>query len=245
MAIIVFQHSNHGGAGRLGTTLRDHGYKLEYRRPDVHGTDPNRGVPPDLNNVHGVIILGGPQYVTDTEKTPWLAAECAFVKTAHEAGLPVIGICLGAQMIAQALGGSVDWKERPALGMLKLSLNVPGQTETIFNGISWEHPQFFSCSQEVKKLPAGATVLASAPSTANAAFKVGLRTYAFQFHPECDKPMLAALSADSCAVMEKAGTSQSDIDAQFDRDYDLYARSSDRLCVNIATYCLPFAARVR
>lgn len=241
MSIIIFQHSDIGGPGRLGACLRDHGFRLDIRRPDLHPSDPLKGVPADLDNVHGLIILGGPMMVSDIDKTPWLQAESALLKQAHEARIPVIGICLGAQLIAHTLGGKVDWKEKPAIGMAPVSINTTGQTDTLLAGIAWSHPQFFSCSQEVKQLPPGAMLLASAPGTTNAVFKVGLRTVAFQYHFECDQPMLQALSTECCGggAGEKACVTPADLAGQIERDYANYARLSDRQCVNLATYLFP------
>lgn len=244
MSIIILQHSDTptGGAGRLATTLRDNGFPLDWRRADLQ--HPLTGVPADLDNVHGLLVLGGPQMVTDVDKLPWLAAEVQFILAAHNAQLPIIGVCLGAQLIAHALGGKVDWKEKPALGFHTLSLNPLGQTDVLFSGIQWQHPQFFSCSQEVKQLPPAAITLASAASadgnlTANAAFRVGLRTIGFQYHPECDRPQLDALVASSGDALTKAGANPADIARQIDAGYDTYARMGDRLALNLVTYLFP------
>lgn len=237
MPILILQHSDHGGPGRLGACLRDHGFRLDFRRPDQHAADPRKGVPPDLDGVQGLVILGGPMMVTELDKTPWMQAEAALIEQAHETRVPMVGICLGAQLIAQTLGGEVDWKEKPMIGMSRVSVNTTGQVDTLFAGIAWYHPQFFSCSQEVKQPPPGSTLLASAPGTPNAAFRVGLRTAAFQYHFECDRPMLDQLGKETCgSAGDKACTTTGDLAGQFDRDYETYGRLSDRLCVNLVTY---------
>jgi len=243
MSIIVLQHSDIGGPGRIGATLRDHGFRLDLRRPDRHGTDPKLGVPSDIDNIHGLLILGGPMMVTDIDKTPWMQSEATLIKAAHEARLPIIGICLGAQLIGQTLGGKIDWKETPAMGFLTTAISIAGQTEPLVGGIAWQHPSFFSCSQEVKQLPPGSLNLASAPGTPNAIFKVGLRTIAFQSHPECDRPMLEALTNESASGLAKANLAASDVKAQIDLHYANYARIGDRIAVNLATYLFPLTRR--
>lgn len=120
--IIVFQHSDSGSAQRLGATLRDHGLDLECCRPDHPVSRTNRGVPVDFDGVRGIVILGGPQNVTDMDKHEWMRREAEYVKAAHAMELPVIGICLGAQLIAQALGGSVGYRAAPALGSFRYTV---------------------------------------------------------------------------------------------------------------------------
>ncbi len=100
MAIVVFQHADECRPGRLGLTLRDHGFRLDIRR-----VDRGDAIPPDFDNIDGVVSLGGPQYVTDSHA--WIQRELDFLAKAHERGLPVVGICLGAQLIGKALGGEV------------------------------------------------------------------------------------------------------------------------------------------
>lgn len=242
MSILVLQHSDVVGPGRIGVTLRDHGFKLDIRRPDkAQPGDKKNQVPGDLDNIHGVVLLGGPANVTDIARYPWMQREVELIKMAHAAQLPIVGVCLGCQLIGHALGGQVGVKEGgPDLGFFPMSINTTGQVETMLSGIAWNHRQLFSCSQEVKQLPPGATLLASTASTKNACFKVGLRTFAFQFHPECDREMAADL-LDDPPLMEAGRRGAADLAAELDAHYEAYARLSSRLAVNLATYCFPFS----
>lgn len=243
MPILVFQHSTIGGPGRLAATFRDHGFKLDIRRPDLGGA--GQGVPPTLDDVEGVIILGGPMNVTEIAQLPWMQQESAFIQKAHAAGLPVIGICLGAQLIAHALGGVVGPKEgAPDLGFYQTSIGIPGQTEIMMGGIPWAHPQLYSCGQEVKTTPPGAMVLASTASTKVAAFKVGLRTYGFLFHFECDRPMAELLLKESGEFAGRANKSASGLAGELDQHYATFARVADRLTVNLASFCFPLSRRM-
>lgn len=237
MTILVLQHSDIGGPGRLGATLRDHGFKLDVRRPDKFGTDSVKGVPADLDNVQAVVVLGGPMNVTDIATLPWMQAEAKLIVEARAAELPVIGICLGAQLIAHALGGEVGKREKPAVGLLPVVLNITGQTETMLSGIPWNHVGLFSCGQEVKKLPPGATLLASTKQTPVQVFRAGLRTYGFMQHFECDKPMAEALLGSERRMVEESGGTPGELKAQLDQGYEGMARLGDRLCVNIVNYC--------
>lgn len=244
MSIIVFQHSDLGTPGRLGVTLRDQGFSLDIRRPDLSsGADKNR-VPPDLDDVHGLIILGGPQNVTDIERYPWMQQEAELIRRATAAQLPVLGICLGAQLIGHALGGQVTPRDTPSVGFRAMHINTTGQIETMLAGLAWDHPQLFSCGQEVKQLPPGAQLLASADGIKHVIFRVGIRTYAFICHFECDRAFAQKLMKSSESDMARAGVSPAEVAAQVERDYAMYARQSDRLCLNIATYAFPLKRRL-
>ncbi len=245
MAILVLQHWNSGGPGRLGVTFRDHGFALDIRRPDLPAEKGGAKVPASIDGLDGMMILGGPQNVTDIDKYPWMQQEAELVRRAHAAGKPIIGICLGAQLIGHALGGKVEPRAEPALGFYPMSLTPAGQVETMMAGIAWNHPQLFSCGQSVTQLPPDSTLLAGTKLTPHQAFKVGLRTYAFQCHPECDRELTDILFKCSQDEAKALNLTVADLLAQADRDYAMYARQSDRLAVNLATYLFPVSSRMR
>jgi len=244
MAILILQHSDIGGPGRLGACLRDHGFRLDFRRPDLHPVGSPLGLPADLDNVHALVILGGPQNVTDIAKYPWMEAQAALIRQAHARELPIIGICLGAQLIAHALGGQVAPKDKPSIGFADMALTIAGQTDPILGGVAWSSPQYFSCGQEIKQLPPGAVLLASTKTTKNVVFKAGVRTFGFICHFECDRPLLDAITKASAGDLPAAGITAGEIAAQADQAYPTFARVSDRLSVNLATLCFPLARKM-
>ncbi len=245
MSIIIFQHGEGGGPGRLGTVLRDDGYTLDIRRADLPAGRGNRGVPTDLDDVRGIVILGGEQNVTDIARYAWMQQEAALIRKAHAAMIPVVGICLGSQLIAHALGGTVGPKETPDSGFRMLEVTVAGQTETMMSGVPWRSPQLFVCGQEVKALPPGATVLGSTALTKIAVYKVGLRTYGFGNHFECDRAMIEEFGGLACGIGAASGGSASvENQLAIDEHYATYARVSERLCRNITAFLLPESRRL-
>lgn len=244
MAIIVLQHTATEGPGRLGVTLRDHGQKLDVRRLDlpVGGPTNNRHVPTDFDGVDGVISLGGTMNVGDN--LPWMNAELEFLKAAHERKVPLLGICLGAQMIAKALGGEVgpmangtaEW------GMLPVTQLPIANTEIVLAGVAWRMWQFHAHGQEVSKLPPGAAGLQFSGTCKVQSFRAGLRTYGFQYHFECDLAMIADFLRSGDPQIAQAGIT--DVEAairEAKAHYEEYARLSDRICVNLATYLFKIA----
>ncbi len=238
MSIIVFQHGATIGPGRLGATLRDHGFHLDIRRLDVLGA---RGVPPDLDDVHAVVSLGGNQNVG--ERHDWMDAEAAFLRLAHARQLPVIGICLGHQLIAHALGGKVGPMDKYHVGFERVRLNPTGQIEAMLAGIVWDSMQYEDHGYEVKELPPDSTLLAGSDACKIEAVKIGLRTYGFQYHFEADHAMMERWWADSGPLLAKTGVSPGDLAAQCDRHYAMFARLADRLCLNLTTYLFPVLKR--
>jgi GMP synthase-like glutamine amidotransferase len=232
MAIIVLQHDDRNTAGRLGMTLRDHGFKLDTRK--LHRGDP---VPADLDDVDGVISLGGKPNVHDSrDEHPWIDAELDLLRAAHARALPVVGICLGHQMIAAALGGEVAKCDKPEAGFVKVWLTPAAHTDEVFAGIAWDSPQFQTHGCEVVKAPPGAVVLASSAKCKIQAFKAGMRTYGFQYHFELDRDDIAKFVREGKQSFYDAGLTFDDVSKQADRDYPMFARLGDRLCVNLAAY---------
>lgn len=236
--ILVFQHDETQGTGRLGATLRDHGFQLDIRQ--VNPADPRDSVPTDLDGVHGVISLGGTHSALDN--TPSLDAERALLKAAHERALPVVGICLGHQLLAQALGGTVSKAAAPELGFTTATIPAgPPQTETINAGIAWSSPQFQYHFDEVSEAPPGAMVLWNSQACKVQAYRVGHRSFGFQGHPEYDRSQVERMFSLHTAAFEAAGITEAELKNQLNEHYEMFARLADRLCLNLAAYAFPFS----
>lgn len=130
---------------------------------------------PDLQKVDMLIVMGGPMGVYEEKTYPWLADEKAFIRAAIEAGKPVLGICLGSQLIAAALGARVYRNGQKEIGWFpaQLSEELAPAEATVFH---WHGDTF--------DLPENAVHLGSTAVTPNQAFRVGEKVFALQFHFE-------------------------------------------------------------
>ena len=202
MAILLIQHSRHSDAGHLGASLRSFGQKV--RTVKVHE---GQALPPDLDDVHGVVSLGGPQSANDPD--PWVTHEQALLRAAHEAKIPVLGLCLGAQMLAKALGGTVARMERPEVGWIHVRAASIGVEDPLLAGTGWEHVVFASHGEHVATLPPGAALVMKGSACPVQAFRAGPWSYGFQDHPEWTRETIVAETDRwTDADLAAAGTSR-------------------------------------
>ncbi len=236
MSLLVLQHTPAEDAAQLGRVLSSHGHRLRVVR-----LDEGDALPPDLDDIDGLIVMGGPQNVDQVKVYEWLTDEIEFVKQAHAAGRPIVGVCLGAQIIATALGGKVEAMNEPEVGWHDVRSAFPGTIDTVLAGVPWKTTQFHLHGQQVTEPPAGAAVLAGSDACRVQAFKVGLRVYGFQYHFEWDRDELDLFCDDS--IVRQSNVEPQSIRIQIDDHYDSYRRVGDRLCENIATYLFPIDKR--
>ncbi len=236
MDLLVLQHIESEGPAVLGAVLHGYGHRLRTVRLYAGAS-----VPADLDDVAGVISMGGPMNVDQAGQYPWLDQEMQYLKAAHEARVPIVGVCLGAQLIAAALGGEVAAMAEPEIGWYPIKLTFPGMTDSLMTGMAWESAQFHLHGQEVAKLPAGAVPLAGSERCGNQAFRVGMTTYGFQYHFEWDRLDLREMVKDP--FIGQAGLSRDAILKQGDGCYDEYRRLGDRLCHAIVAYLFPIDKR--
>ena len=181
MKLLVLQHAEAEHPGIFRKFLREDGHDYDAVELDAGEELPS------IDGYDGLWVLGGPMDVWQEDEHPWLAAEKACIRDAVEGrGLPFLGLCLGHQLLAEALGGSVGPSRTPEIGVMDVQLTEAGATGVIFDGF----PEAFPCLQwhsaEVTKVPAGADVLATSPACTVQALKWGPRAYSAQFHIEIE-----------------------------------------------------------
>lgn len=233
--VLVIQHGPVQTPGRIGRVLRDHGFTLDVRRPDLDAA----ALPPDLDEYHAVVSLGGPQNVGDNPA--WMTRELDLLREGVDRDLAVIGVCLGHQLLAKALGGSVEPMEAPEIGYHTVQAQFPGYTETLLTGVPWAPTVFSSHGWHVTKAPAGAQVLQTSGASPVQAMRVGMRSIGFSYHLEADAALARAIAEQASDLRDRAGVSLEDIDRQAEAGAPAFERMAQRICVNLATLAFPHA----
>jgi GMP synthase-like glutamine amidotransferase len=138
---------------------------------------------PDSEAIKGLVILGGPMNVEDEEKLPWLKTEKAYIRKVIHSGKKVLGICLGAQLIAEALGASVTFNPGPEIGWFPVHVLKDDLPEPYKRALPQSFTTFHSHFQGFE-IPVGAVRLAYSEASENQGFIFGNNVLALQFHPE-------------------------------------------------------------
>lgn len=170
LTITILQHSDGTPPGTVTDWLRQKGYGVDVRL--LHKGD----ALPSIEQTDWVIILGGAMNVDDTVEFPWLKDEKRFLKEAVDAGKSCLGLCLGGQLLAQTLGGTVRKNEHWEAGWFRVALTGDGKSK--------DDLTVFQFHQDAFTLPPGAERFATNAITANQAFKYGEHVVGIQFHPE-------------------------------------------------------------
>lgn len=182
--ILVFQHVAAEPLGTLDPLIRRRGHRIRFvnfdRDPDAR---------PDVDRYKGLVVLGGPMNVEDQGERPHLRTELAAIERMLELGRPVLGICLGAQLLAHALGAPVRRHPDPEIGWYPLHATAAGRTDQVLAPLGETAPvfQWHGCHFEV---PRTATHLARSDACEQQAFRWGDNAYGFQFHLEMDQPLI-------------------------------------------------------
>jgi GMP synthase (glutamine-hydrolysing) len=198
--VLILQHTEAEGPGRVAPAMLSAGLSLQVVH---HYREALPCVPEQVPaQFAGVVLLGGPMAVYERDRYPFLDVEIELVRHAMRAQLPLLGICLGSQILAQALGGNVRASGALELGYHEVALapraaglfaDVPQK----FNALHW-HGDVFS-------LPPGAVPLASSGQTPLQAFSAGATATGVLFHLEADAAQLAAMATAFPEDLLRAG----------------------------------------
>lgn len=225
LSILVLQHDPYDGPGYLGEAFLQRGADLKIVQLQ------NGEVLPDITLFDVLLVMGGTMNVYQEDKYPWLAEETQAIRAAVDSGKAILGVCLGGQLLARALGAQVHLGTATEIGLIPIVLTKAGTSDPLFEGlppleaVEWHDDTF--------DIPTEAVGLAYSTGCANQAFRFGRRSYGLQFHPEVSPAMLeewikeAGGSTDGSPFQDAVSIKVESLQAQADRLVENFIRATN------------------
>lgn len=197
--IWVLQHHPAENLGLIAEALELAALAWQYVR--VFDGQP---VPADMKGAGGLIVMGGAEAVYQLDRYPYLRAEMALIENALKSDKPVLGICLGSQLIASVLGANVRRGAHKEIGWYPVRPRPEANDDRLFHGLPQE---FIACHWhgDVFDLPAGAVPLASSELTEVQAFRHGEKAWGLLFHAEMTQQAIATLVTENAEGLKRVG----------------------------------------
>lgn len=182
--ILIIKHIFIEGPGVITDFFRDTRWQTEV-------VELERGdkLPYDPKDVEAIISLGGPMNVYEEEKFPFLKVEDRFLKEAIKLEIPILGICLGSQLLAKAAGARVGKAREKEIGWYKVNFTEEGMKDPLFEGLG-RGLEVFQWHEDQFDVPPEGVLLAESKTCPNQAFKLGKNAYGLQFHIEVTPDMI-------------------------------------------------------
>ncbi|GAA4700451.1 type 1 glutamine amidotransferase [Phytohabitans rumicis] len=183
---LVIENDPSDDPRRLGEWLTEAGLRLDVLRPYA-----GDALPPDLDGYAALVVLGGEQSAYPP-RAPWFDDVEALLRKATRHGVPTLGVCLGAQLLATAHGGVVERSAAgPEIGPALVGRRDAAESDLLFRYVPLAPDVLQWHLDEIVELPAGAVLLAASTRYPHQAFRLGERAWGLQFHIECDTAMIA------------------------------------------------------
>ncbi|AWV07468.1 glutamine amidotransferase-related protein [Marilutibacter maris] len=240
--IQVFQHVAAEPLGTLDPLIRRRGHRIRFTNFE---RDPDAA--PNMDRYRGLVVLGGPMNVDECDRRAHLRTELRAIERMLELGRPVLGICLGAQLLAHVLGAPVRRHPAPEVGWHPLATTDAGRGDPVLAPLGDAAP-VFQWHRYSFEVPREAVHLARSPLCEPQAFRFGDNAYGFQFHLEMDEALierwlanpryLAELAADGhptdietirAQTRQHIATMKAQSEAVFNRFLDLVGRPQRRI----------------
>ena len=201
----VLQHTEKETLGRISEALERRGMDFNYIRSFM-----GQPVPREMGDAVGLIVLGGPMGVYEQQTYPYLTDEMRLIEKALQQERPVLGICLGSQLLASALGADVRKGARKEVGWHPIAPTGAGLQDRLLRGLP-DSFMAFHWHGDVFDLPKDAVALASSEWTEHQAFSYGDSAYGFLFHMEVTEEIIRGMVATFPEEIEEAGEDSSDV----------------------------------
>ena len=232
--VFILRHVAHESAGTLETFLTQAGLPIEY-------VDLFQHVPPTLplDRAAGLVVMGGPMNVDEVDRYPFLAADVTWIRQAVSRSLPVLGICLGSQLLAKALGSRVYPNGVKEIGWYRLRILPAASDDALLAG-SASTGTVFQWHGDTFDLPDGAVHLAESDQCKHQAFRYGPCAWGLQFHVEVTREMVVDWLNEPDNRAELAGLDYIDpneITAALPRESPAMERLGQRILSRFAVLC--------
>ena len=219
MHFLVIQHLDIEPPALIGEVLSDAGHQLTT----IH-LDQGEQLPASLTGISGVIMMGGPQSANDD--SDYIQNEVAWVKQAEERGVPMLGICLGAQIMAKAAGAEIIRSPLRELGWFPVYHTTAGKDDPLFASMP-EGLGVFQWHGETFSLTDAMSLLITHPDVAAQAFRLGRAQYGLQFHIEVNEPIIERWIAHGESEREHLGIEGINI---LHKESTLHLKSMQQFC---------------
>lgn len=205
--ILVLQHHPEEGLGLLEEIFLESGH-----HPTIHRLDLGVPVPKNSNAYSGLVIMGGPMSANDEDRYPWLSDEMQLIRATIKAEKPTLGHCLGAQLIAKAMGAQVIANPSgPEIGWFPVEKTVAGRRSLWLKGLP-ESFLLFHWHGETFMLPEGGIPILSSALCANQAFSIGQHCLALQGHPEVTETIVRSWTLAMAEDLKNTGVGVQSVD---------------------------------
>jgi len=210
-------------AGLIGETLIGEGAIYDTLMPidryASHAPFDHPGIPAQPGDYAGLLALGGPMSANDTGKYPFLTETMNLIRAFAAADRPVLGICLGAQIIARTFGGEVYRMDRLESGFYTMEVTPDGKRDPVFSALGAEIISFQNHFEAVRDVP-GAVALATGGACPIQALRIGRATYGTQFHPEVTIDIVRDwIRKFGATFTDEEPRLLTDLDRQFERSF--------------------------
>lgn len=203
--VLVLQHAACETLGTIADTLR----RASVRTTCIR-TFAGDSIPAHMGEAVGLILMGGPMGVYEQDQYPFLADEIRLIERALAEGKPILGVCLGSQLLAAALGARVRKGPQKEIGWFPVTLTEAARADALFADVP---PSFiaYHWHGDVFDCPSGAVSLARSELTECQAFRYGANAYGLLFHLEVTAPLIAEMVRTFAAELHEAGLSGEEI----------------------------------